>query len=259
MNKIHKTAVIDDNCIIGKNVTIGAYSVIEGNVKIANNNIIKSSVYIGGNTEIGESNTFFPFCSIGTVPQDLKYKGENSKLMIGNYNTFRESCTANLGTQGDNMETTIGNSSLFMTGTHIAHDCVVGDSTIFANQATLGGHVHVDDYAVLGGISAVHQFCKVGKLAMIGGMSAVEHDVIPYSLAIGNRAKITGINIIGLKRAKFTKDQIREYSKTVDKIFSGKSITEEKNNFNDNKSPLIQELIKFLKKDSVRGLCRYDR
>lgn len=259
MNNIHKTAIIGSNCIIGKNVTIGPYSVLDDNVKIADNNIVKSSVYIGGNTEIGESNIFYPFCSIGTVPQDLKYKGEKSKLIIGKNNIFREYCTANLGTQGDNMETIIGNSSLFMTGSHIAHDCVIGNNTIFANQATLGGHVHVDDYAVLGGISAVHQFCKIGKLAMIGGMSAVENDVIPYSLAIGNRAKITGINIIGLKRANYSKDVIKDYLKIVDSIFTGKSINDEVNKIRDTQSPLTLELLSFLKKDSSRGLCKYER
>ena len=259
MNKIHKTAIVGKNCIIGKNVSIGAHSIIQDNVKISNNNIIQSSVFIGGNTDIGESNNFFTFCSIGTIPQDLKYKGENSRLIIGNRNIFREHCTANLGTKGDRMETLIGDSSLFMTGAHIAHDCIVGNNTIFANQATLGGHVHVDDYAVIGGISAVHQFCRIGKLAMIGGMSAVEHDVIPYSLAIGNRAKINGINIIGLKRANYTKEQIREYSKAVDKIFSGNSVSKEKVFYEKTESPLIRDLISFIQKDSSRGLCQYDK
>ena len=259
MNKIHRTAIIGNNCTIGNNVTIGPYSVIENNAKIANNNIIKSSVYIGANTDIGSSNIFFPFCSIGSIPQDLKYKGEKSRLIIGDNNTFREHCTANLGTEGDRMETIIGDSSLFMTGSHIAHDCIVGNNTIFANQATLGGHVHVDDFAVIGGISAIHQFCRIGKLAMIGGMSAVENDVIPYSLAIGNRAKITGVNIIGLKRANFSKEAIREYTKAIDKIFNGTSITIEKSKFINMKSPLIRELISFLEKDSSRGLCKYEK
>ena len=150
---------------------------------------------------------------------------------LSKVNIFREYCTANLGTQGDNMETIIGNSSLFMTGSHIAHDCVIGNNTIFANQATLGGHVYVESNAVIGGISAVHQFCKIGSLAMIGGMSAVESDVIPYSLAIGNRAKITGINIVGLKRAKYSKEQIREYSNVVEKILTSGSINKEKEKF----------------------------
>ena len=259
MNKIHKTAIIGNECVLGDNIVIGPYCVINGNVKIANNNTIESSVFLSGNTEIGEGNRFFPFSSIGSIPQDLKYKGEKSRLIIGNKNTFREHCTVNLGTEGDSMETIIGSSSLFMVGTHIAHDCVVGNNVIFANQATLGGHVYVDDYAVIGGISAVHQFCKIGKLAMIGGMSAVENDVIPYSLAIGNRAKVTGINIVGLKRANYTKEQIRDYSKTVNKIFTGKSVTEEMKKINVDQNPLVNDLIEFLNKKSSRGLCKYEK
>ena len=210
MTNIHKTAIVSKNAIIGKNVTIGPYSVIGDKVKIADNNVIQSSVNIDGNTDIGENNQFFPFCSIGSIPQDLKFRGEDSKLIIGNNNIFREYCNANLGTEGDNMETIIGDKSLFMVGVHIAHDCIIENNVIFANQATLAGHVHVGSNAVIGGLSAVHQFCRIGNLAMIGGMSAVENDVIPYALAIGNRAKITGVNIVGLKRAKFSNDQIRD-------------------------------------------------
>ena len=233
MTKIHKTAIVSDNAIIGKNVSIGPYSVIGDNVKIADNNTIKSSVHIDGNTDIGENNEFFSFCSIGSIPQDLKYRGVKSKLIIGKNNTFREYCNANLGTEGDNMETIIGNGSLFMVGVHIAHDCIIEDDVIFANQVTLGGHVYVESKAVIGGISAVHQYCKIGTLSMIGGMSAVENDVIPFSLAIGNRAKITGINIIGLKRANYSKEQIKEYSHAVQNIFSGVSISKESENFSN--------------------------
>ena len=259
MNNIHKTAIISRNATIGENVTVGAYAIIDDNVKIASNNVVYPHVYITGNTEIEEGNKFFPFSSIGSMPQDLKYRGENSRLYIGKNNTFREHCTLNPGTEGDDMNTIIGNSSLFMVGVHIAHDCVIGNEVIFANQATLGGHVHVHDKAVIGGLSAVHQFCKIGKLAMVGGMSAVENDVIPYSLAIGNRAKITGINIVGLKRAQFSNDQIREYSKTVDLLFTGKSISEQKTKIKDDKSPLIIDLVNFLDIESNRGLCRYEK
>ncbi len=257
MSNIHKTAIISESAVIGKDVTIGPYSIIGDKVKIANGNYIHSSVSISGNTDIGENNEFFPFCSIGSIPQDLKFQGEDSKLIIGKNNTFREYCNANLGTEGDNMTTIVGDDSLFMVGVHIAHDCIIENKVIFANQVTLGGHVYVENYAVIGGISAVHQFCKIGSLAMIGGMSAVENDVIPYSLAIGNRAKVTGINIIGLKRANFSKDQIREYSHVVEKIFTGKSIKSEIANFSEKNSPLIKNLIKFLEKDSFRGLCKY--
>ena len=257
MNNIHSTAIIGKNVKIGENVNIGPYSVIEDNVKIGNNNTLHSSVNIMGNTEIGDGNVFFPFCSIGSIPQDLKYKGENSKLVIGDKNIFREHSTVNPGTAGDKMITIIGNSSLFMIGAHIAHDCIIGNNVIMANQATLGGHVQVDNNAVLGGISAVHQFCKIGKMAMIGGMSAVENDVIPYGLALGNRAKITGINIVGLKRADYSKSTIREYANTVNKIFTGQTISSEKDNIKNTQNELVKELLEFLNKDSSRGLCKY--
>ena len=259
MGNIHNTAIVSKNAVIGKNVTIGPYSIIGDNVKIANDNIIHSSVIIDGHTDISENNQFFPFCSIGLIPQDLKYHGEKSKLIIGNGNTFREYCNANPGTEGDNMKTLIGNGSLFMVGVHIAHDCIIEDNVIFANQATLGGHVYVESNAVIGGISAVHQFCRIGKLAMIGGMSAVEHDVIPFSLAIGNRAKVTGINIVGLKRANYNKEQIREYSNAVEKIFTSGKISIEKENYLNTENPLIDKLLDFIKQDGIRGLCKYEK
>ena len=257
MNKIHKTAIISKHATLGKNVEIGPYCIIDDNVKLGNNNIVYPSVYLTGNTDIDEGNTFFPYSSIGSIPQDLKYNGEKSKLIIGKNNTFREHCTVNLGTQGDNMLTVIGNSSLFMVGVHIAHDCIIGDQVIFANQVTLGGHVIVENNSVIGGISAVHQFCRVGKLSMIGGMSAVENDIIPYSLAIGNRAKVTGINIIGLKRIGYNNADIREYSQAVDQIFTSNSITNEKKKFLKHNSQLIADLIDFLGKKSSRGLSKY--
>ena len=258
MSKIHSTAIIDKNCVIGNNVSIGAYTVIEGNVKIDDDNIIYPSVYIGGNTDIGKSNQIFSFSSIGAVPQDLKFKNEKSKLRIGCKNTIREHCTFNLGTKGGGMLTEVGDSSLFMAGVHVAHDCIVGNNTILANQVTLGGHVTIDDYAVLGGLSGVHQFCRIGSLAMIGGLSAIENDVIPYGLAIGNRAKIIGVNLVGLRRANFKNEDIMEFKNAVEKLLSSKdrvSVTE----YNHNKSnQLINTLLDFISEDSTRGLCLYD-
>ena len=259
MNKIHNTAIIGKNTVIGSNVEIGPYCVVDEGVRIGNDNILQSSVYMTGETDIGEGNTFFPFCSIGSNPQDLKYQGEKSRLIIGNKNIFREHCTANPGTAGDKMITVIGSSSLFMIGAHIAHDCIIGDNVIMANQATLGGHVHVDNFAVLGGLSAVHQFCRIGKLAMIGGMSAVENDVIPFALALGNRAKITGVNIVGLKRANYGKSIIREYSNSIDKIFTGGTIESEREKIKNSNNDLIKELLIFLDKNSSRGLCKYGK
>ena len=256
MSNIHSSAIIDKSSIIGDNVTIGAHCVIEGNVKISNNNIIYPSVFISGNTDIDEGNKIFPFSSIGAIPQDLKFKNENSKLIIGKNNTIREHCTFNLGTEGGGMRTEIGNNSLFMAGVHVAHDCIVKDNVILANQVTLGGHVSIDKYAVLGGLSAVHQFCRIGTLAMIGGMSAVENDVIPYGLAIGNRAKLTGINIIGLRRSNFQNKQIKEFKEIVEKLFVKKikSVDAEI----ANKNSLVKDLLDFISKESSRGLCQYN-
>tara|TARA_B100001093_G_scaffold428060_1_gene422694 strand:- start:556 stop:1335 length:780 start_codon:yes stop_codon:yes gene_type:complete len=259
MNKIHSTAIIGKNTTIGSNVEIGPFCVVEDGVKIGNDNTLYASVYMSGETDIGNGNTFFPFCSIGSKPQDLKYQGEKSMLIIGDENIFREHSTANPGTSGDNMKTVIGNSSLFMMGAHIAHDCIIGDKVIMANQATLGGHVQVNDFAVLGGLSAVHQFCRIGKLAMVGGLSAVENDVIPFGLALGNRAKITGVNIVGLKRANYSKSVIREYSNIVNKVFTGGTIKSEKEKIKNSNNDLIKELLIFLDKSSSRGLCQYGK
>ncbi len=257
MSKIHSTAIIDKGCIIGDNVEIGAYTVIEGKVKIADNTVIHPSVYIGGNTDIGRNNEIFSFSSIGTIPQDLKYKNEDSQLHIGDNNTIREHCTFNLGTRGGGMITKTGNNSLFMTGVHIAHDCIVGDNVILANQVTLGGHVIIEDNAVLGGLSAVHQFCKIGTLAMVGGMSAVENDVIPYGLVIGNRAKLAGINLIGLRRANFDNKDIIEFKNATEKLLL-KGSKVETSQFNDSKNKLVNKLIEFMSNDTTRGLCVYE-
>ena len=257
MNKIHSTAIIGENCILGKNNTIGSYSVISDNVKIGDDNNILSSVSISGNTELGNSNIIYPFSSIGSPPQDLKYYGEKSTLEIGHSNTFREHCTVNPGTESGGMKTQIGNNSLFMVGSHVAHDCILGNNLVLANQATLGGHVTIEDNAIIGGLSAIHQFCRIGSLAMIGGMTAVDNDVIPFGLALGNRAKLIGINIIGLRRAKINNDEIKEFKDVFSQIFKSNSIESESLKFDDNSNNLIKKLINFLKEESSRGICQY--
>ncbi len=257
---IHPSAIIGKNVKLGSNVEIGPYVLIDGNVTIGDNTKIQASCSITGNTIIGENNTFFSFSSIGSIPQDLKYYGEESYLKIGNSNIFREHCTVNTGTEGGGYNTIIGNNSLFMTGSHIAHDCIVGNNVIMANQATLGGHVIIEDNAVIGGLSAVHQFCRIGELSMIGGMSAVENDVFPYALAIGNRAKIIGLNLIGLKRANFNKTDIQSVNNFIKNIFSSnESIQNEINNIKDNDNPLINKIRDFILVKSSRGLCRYEK
>ena len=257
MSKIHKSAVIGSNVVIGKNVTIGPYSIIEDGVKIANNNTIKSSVFITGNTDIGNDNTFYPFCSIGSPPQDLKFNNEITKLIIGSNNIFREYANVNVGTKGGGGITSVGNNSLFMVGAHIAHDCIVGNSIVMANQATIAGHVCVDDNAILGGLSAVHQFCRVGKLSMIGGMSAVEHDVVPYGLVTGNRAHLLALNIVGLRRANYSNEIIKSFKIVFEKIFNSNEIKTASIANNDTKNELTKNLIDFIQADSSRGICSF--
>ena len=257
MSEIHKAAIVDKNAIIGNNVSIGAYSVIEGNVRIADNNKIMSSVYISGNTEIGPGNLFYPFCSIGSLPQDLKFNNEKTYLKIGSNNTFREHSTVNLGTIGGGGTTEIGNNSLFMIGAHIAHDCIVGDYIVMANQATLGGHVIVDNNAIIGGLSGVHQFCRIGSLSMIGGLSAVENDVVPFGLVTGNRAKLSGLNIVGLRRANYSNQTIIELKDIFNKIFNSNEIKGESNLHKNIDNELTKKLIDFINVDSSRGLCSF--
>ncbi len=257
---IHPTAIIGKDVKLGSNVEIGPYAFIDGNVVIGDNNHIHAFSSITGNTTIGDSNVIFSFSSIGSVPQDLKYYGEESYLKIGNSNTFREHCTVNSGTEGGGFNTTIGNNSLFMTGVHIAHDCIVGDNVIMANQATLGGHVTIENNAVIGGLSAIHQFCRIGELSMIGGMSAVENDVFPFALAIGNRAKITGLNLIGLKRANYDKADIQSVNNFIKKIFlNNVSIQSQINDTKKIDNPLIEKISNFILVESSRGLCRYEK
>ena len=225
--KIHPTAIIDPKAKIGKNIEIGAFSIIGPKVKIGDNNIIKSNVIITGDTKIGDNNVFFPFAVIGEDPQDLKYQGEESQIIIGNNNKIREYVTIHPGTKDDNLITKIGNDCLFMISSHIAHDCLIGDNVIMANNATLAGHVHVGDHAVIGGLSAIHQFVKIGRFAMIGGMSGVEHNVLPFTTVMGERAKLSGLNLIGLKRGKIDRDSINAVRKFHKDLFQN-------DNFNKN-------------------------
>ena len=184
---IHQTAIIDPKAIISKNVKIGAYSVIGPEVVIGDNTEIQSHVSIVGHTKIGTNNKIYPFASIGNDPQDMKYKGEKTSLIIGNNNIIREYVTINPGTAGGGSKTVIGDNCLFMISSHIAHDCIIGNNVIIANNVPLGGHVIIEDSVVIGGNSAVQQFTRIGRLAMIGGMTGVLKDVIPFGLSFGNR------------------------------------------------------------------------
>jgi len=207
---IHPSSLVSKSVIIGNNVKVGPFCNIDGNISIGEGTELKSHVSIKGNTIIGKNNIFYPFSNIGCDPQDLKYSGEDSFLEIGNFNTFRENVTISKGTKDGGMLTSINNNNLFMTGVHIAHDCKINNNNIFVNQVTLGGHVNILDNVVIGGLSAVIQFVTIGSYSMIGGMSGIDKNVLPFSLVIGNRAKLRGLNYVGIRRNNFNKEEINK-------------------------------------------------
>ncbi len=226
--EIHPAAIVDPAAVLGTGVRIGPYCVVGPHVKLGDNVTLHSHVAIAGRTTIGEGTQIFPFASIGHAPQDLKFHGEASELLIGNNNTIREHVTMNPGTEGGGMKTTVGDNGLFMMAVHVAHDCVVGNNVIMANNATLGGHVTVGDHAVIGGLSAVHQFVRIGAHAVIGGMSGVENDVIPFGRVKGERAFLAGLNLVGLERRGFTKDQIKTLQRAFNQLFGDDGTLEQR-------------------------------
>ena len=219
MTNIHPTAIIAPSVKLAADVKVGPYCVLDGEVSIGEGTQLLSHVVIGGHTTIGANCRIFPFASLGAQPQDLKYKGEKSQLVIGDNNVIREHVTMNPGTEGGSMITSVGSDCLFMVGSHVAHDCHIGDHVIMANSATLGGHVEVGDYCIIGGLAAVHQFVRIGPHAIIGGMSGVEHDVIPYGSVMGERANLAGLNLVGLKRRGFDRDTIHALRNAYKMLF----------------------------------------
>jgi len=216
---IHPSSLIDSKATLGKNVNIGPFCVIGANVTLGDNVEIKSHVVIEGFTSIGDDTIIYPFASIGTTPQDLKYAGEPSKVIIGKKNIIREYVTIQPGTTGGGMQTIVGDNNLIMIGTHIAHDCTVGNNCIFANNATLAGHVVIGDGVVLGGLAAVRQYVRIGTGAMIGGVTAVVQDVLPYATVVGERAMIDGVNVVGMKRKGFDLKEIQSVQNVIDMLF----------------------------------------
>ena len=208
MTSIHPTAIVEDGAVIGNGCRIGAYSVVGPNVTLHDGVVLESHVALAGHTSVGEGTRIFPFASIGHQPQDLKYAGEVTRLVIGKHNQIREHVTMNPGTEGGGGITTVGDNCLFMMGAHVGHDCVVGNHAILANNATLAGHVELEDHVIMGGLSAVRQWVRIGRGAIIGGMTGVEFDVIPFGSAIGDRAHLAGLNLIGLKRSNQPREEI---------------------------------------------------
>ena len=254
---IHNTSIVDKNAKIGNNVEIGPYCVIGPNVKIADNNKLHSHVNISGNTKIGEGNIFYPFCSIGNDPQDLKFSGENTELTIGNGNKIREYVTMNPGTAGGGKKTIVGNNCLFMVSSHVAHDCIVGDNVILANNVPLGGHAIIEEGVIIGGNSAVQQFTRIGRGAMIGGMCGVVRDVIPYGIALGNRSVLQGLNLIGLRRKNLDNKDIMKLSEAYKIIFKNENFLKNIDELDESfmKVTMVKEVVDFLTKDKKRPIC----
>jgi len=254
---IHKTAIVNSKAKIASSANIGPYCVIGANVEIGENVTIHSHVSVSGNTKIGNDNKIYPFASIGNDPQDLKYNGEETKLIIGDNNKIREYVTINPGTEGGGGLTKIGNNCLFMISSHVAHDCYVGNNVIIANNVPLGGHVSIEDNVVIGGNSAVQQFTRIGKMAMVGGMTGVLYDVIPYGLSTGNRNTLQGLNLIGLRRAKFDNKEILGLSEAYKEIFATKNLTKNISKLNGifKENPLVKNVIEFITKDKKRSIC----
>ena len=221
MSQIHPSSIISKNVRLGNNVKIGPFCYLNGNIIIDDNSELKSNITISGNTTIGKNNLFYPFSHIGCDPQDLKFNGEESELIIGDNNIFRENTTISKGTKDGGMKTIIKNNNLFMTGVHIAHDCIIGNENIFVNQVTLGGHVKIMNNVVIGGLSAIIQFVTIGSYSMIGGMSGIDKNILPFSLAIGNRAKLRGINLVGIRRKNFKKNEILRINIIHDQYLGG--------------------------------------
>ncbi|HEY7168108.1 MAG TPA: acyl-ACP--UDP-N-acetylglucosamine O-acyltransferase [Candidatus Binatia bacterium] len=258
MSRIHPTAVIDNAAELSEDVEIGPYSVIGRGVHIGKGTRVQSHVVIQGCTSIGEANTFFPFATVGTIPQDLKYKGEPSTLVIGSHNTIREYVSLNPGTEGGGMVTRVGNHNLLMMHCHIAHDCIIGDWNIVANGATFGGHVVIADRVIVGGLVGIHQFVKIGSGAILGAGSMVSKDVPPFCNATGDRAKLHGLNVEGLRRCGFEKGKIESLRQAYRIIFQSKLRT--KDALEEVRrvvppSPEVDQLVSFVA-NSTRGVCR---
>ena len=253
---IHKTSIISETSQIADNVDIGPYSIIGPKVKIASNTKIHSHVSIIGDTSIGTGNEIFPFASIGTPPQDLKYKGEKNSIVIGNNNKLREYVNINPGTEQGGRITKIGNNNLFMVYCHVAHDCNVSNNVVLANNVQVGGHVIIQDNAIIGGSCAIHQFSRIGELSMVGGMTGVLSDVIPFGLSLGNRNNLVGLNLIGLRRAKVSNENIKIIQHAYNMIFKTANFRSNIENLDSEikNNQFVNKIINFINADKKRPI-----
>ena len=257
--QIHPTAIVSSSAKLGKNVSIGPFCCVGDNVCLEDNVVLKSHVVIEGDTHVGEGTEIYPFASIGQIPQDLKFKGEPSKLIIGKNNRIREYVTMQPGTEDGCMTTRVGDNGLFMAGSHIAHDCQVGNNVVMANYALLAGHVTVGDNVFIGGLAAVHQFVRIGHNAYIGGKAGIKQDVIPYALVMGTPSSMAGINLVGLKRSGVSAESIRLLLQAYNEIFDkeNKTLAERVKSASNTyaKEQHIMNILNFINQDSSRPLC----
>ena len=253
---IHKTAIVDSEAKISDNVEIGPYCIIGPEVEIGTNSVIHSHVNIVGNTKIGENNQIYPLSSIGTPPQDLKYKGEKNSLVIGNNNKFREYVNINPGTEQGGGITRIGDNNLFMVYCHVAHDCLISNDTVLANNVQVGGHVTIQNNAIVGGSCAIHQFSRIGESAMIGGMTGVLSDVIPFGLSMGNRNNLMGLNLIGLRRSRVSNENIKKIQLAYEIIFKTTSFRENIEGLNSDlkNNEFVKKILNFINSDKKRPI-----
>jgi len=256
--KIHPTAIISNRAALHETVEVGPYSVIGDGVTIGKNTVIGSHIVIEGTTDIGENCRIFQFAAIGALPQDLKYQGEDCRVVIGNNNVIREFVTIHKATSADIATTVIGNNNLLMAYCHVAHNCKLGNNIVLANGVNLAGHIHIDDFAIVGGMSGIHQFTRIGCHAFIGGASAVAQDVPPYVSAAGNRAKLYGLNQVGLRRRGFSSDTIGALKKAYRIIFRSSLLLKaalEKVRQEVDPLPEVNRFVAFIEK-APRGICR---
>jgi len=258
MTDIHPTAVVDPRAELAGDVVIGPYCVIGPQVLLGAGVRLESHVVITGRTRVGDRCRIFPFACLGHRPQDLKYRGEDTELVIGSDNQIREHVTMHPGTAGGGGITRIGEGGLFMAAIHVAHDCLIGNGVIMANNAALGGHVEIQDHAYLGGLCAVHQFVRIGQQAMIGGLAGVENDVIPYGMVLGNRAHLNGLNIVGMKRRGVSREEIHDLRTAYRLLFApegafAERLAEVAAQFADH--PRIMEIVEFIRSAGNRAIC----
>jgi UDP-N-acetylglucosamine acyltransferase len=256
--EIHKTAIVSSKAEIADNVSIGPFCIVGDGAVIKKGTKLMSNVVIDGNTEIGEDCTIYPFATIGLPPQDLKYKNEKTGVKIGKKNIIREYASIHRASVGGDGLTEIGDSNFLLAYVHVAHDCKIGNSTVLINAATLAGHVIVEDFAVIGGVVAIHQFTRIGAYAMVGGFSGIGQDIPPYTMASGARAKLYGLNLIGLKRHGFSDEAVNNLKKAYKILFREKRTLKDalkkiKSDFPETKE--IKHLVKFIE-ENKRGICR---